>query len=405
MPKTIGRIIFLMGCICAIMFSPVAAQYYNYDVGVTAIISPPDLMQPDVAYPIEVEITNFGRYDVTFGAFFRCYNIRSMDFVLGDTMYTTLNAGDIDTLTFDGSLAVHDEHDGFMINANTWLSGDQYPVNDTLISYSLYGGQSPVLVWYGNLDAKPVESYINNEIPVDVYFQGPLDGNAVGELCLALGADTRYIDELLGSESGSINFPLSEWDVAYFTDQVGSPPNPDGWISQSVRAVANSTPPYDNPWLRAITPIKLFSTAIHTVFDTSLLGRTVAGLGPGLDSQYGPSYCDDTTGQRCNVYEIFSPLYFPDISWCDYSPGDIGGGGGTPIGSDITYGVNYFRGVGGPPPDSCINPQNGEWLYVAGDVNGDCQFICSDITYLVRYFMGIQPVLRYCPYTPPLNQQ
>jgi len=90
---------------------------------------------------------------------------------------------------------------------------------------------------------------------------------------------------------------------------------------------------------------------------------------------------------------------------CDYIPGDINGDGNT-ISSDITYGVNYFRGVGAVPPISCWDEVNSAWLYVAGDVNGDCQFIGADITYCVGFFRGINLVLHFCPrlppYTPPV---
>jgi len=90
---------------------------------------------------------------------------------------------------------------------------------------------------------------------------------------------------------------------------------------------------------------------------------------------------------------------------CEYIPGDINGDGST-IGSDITFGVNFFRGSGVFPPDSCWDDENSIWLDVAGDVNGDCQFIGSDITYYVGFFRGTNSELNFCPrlppYTPPV---
>ena len=71
-------------------------------------------------------------------------------------------------------------------------------------------------------------------------------------------------------------------------------------------------------------------------------------------------------------------------STCSYVPGEINGHGND-IGSDITFGVNYFRG-GSPLQDSC-RLFDGTWLYVAGDANGSCGFIGSDITYMVGYFL------------------
>jgi len=87
-------------------------------------------------------------------------------------------------------------------------------------------------------------------------------------------------------------------------------------------------------------------------------------------------------------------------SACDFVPGDINGDS-IAISSDITYGVNYFRG-GPPPPDSC-RLGDGTWLYVAGDVNGSCTFIGSDITFLVGYFRGINISLQWCDQLPPAN--
>jgi len=87
---------------------------------------------------------------------------------------------------------------------------------------------------------------------------------------------------------------------------------------------------------------------------------------------------------------------------CYYIPGDINGDSRV-IGGDVTYGVNYFIGLGNSPPDSCWNDSTMAWLYSAADVNGDCLFIGSDITCLVNYFCGgdIQP--SWCPQTPPAN--
>lgn len=67
-------------------------------------------------------------------------------------------------------------------------------------------------------------------------------------------------------------------------------------------------------------------------------------------------------------------------------PGDANGDGNV-IGSDVTYLVNYFRGLNSIP-----NPP------MAGDANGDCRLIGSDVTYLVQYFRGLQqaPIRGNC---------
>jgi hypothetical protein len=87
---------------------------------------------------------------------------------------------------------------------------------------------------------------------------------------------------------------------------------------------------------------------------------------------------------------------------CDYMLGDVNGNGNV-IGSDVTYAVRYFKGLGTVPPDSCydirvITPSH--WLYVGGDVNASCTFAGSDVTRLVSFFKGIS-VLQNCAYFPP----
>ena len=93
-------------------------------------------------------------------------------------------------------------------------------------------------------------------------------------------------------------------------------------------------------------------------------------------------------------FSVFVP---PD---CDYVPGDINGDGGVTQ-ADLTYGIQYLKGTGSVPPDSCWIDAENRWLYPAGDVNGNCEFLGSDISYLVKYFRGNRPEPTWCPDTPP----
>ena len=88
---------------------------------------------------------------------------------------------------------------------------------------------------------------------------------------------------------------------------------------------------------------------------------------------------------------------------CPYVPGDINNSG-IANGVDVSYGVNYFKGFGPPPPVECPDcPNPGETLYGAGDVNANCEFNGVDITYFVNYLKGIGPELGYCEFCPPGN--
>jgi len=76
-----------------------------------------------------------------------------------------------------------------------------------------------------------------------------------------------------------------------------------------------------------------------------------------------------------------------------YLPGDVNMAGGTwpPVatGPDVTYLVNYFRGV--PTSQSCL--LDGFWC--SADANGDCSIFGSDVTKLVNVFRGIGSI-GYC---------
>ena len=82
-----------------------------------------------------------------------------------------------------------------------------------------------------------------------------------------------------------------------------------------------------------------------------------------------------------------------------YLPGDANmyNGAWPPavIGSDVTYLVNFFRGLESNP--AC----NIEGFYMSADVNASCTIIGSDVTRLVNFFRG-SGVIEYCPDWEPL---
>lgn len=99
------------------------------------------------------------------------------------------------------------------------------------------------------------------------------------------------------------------------------------------------------------------------------------------------------------AYQDFTFLT-DDMAFClggsgnQYLPGDANMYNGVwppnVIGSDVTYLVNFFRGL--PATPSCLLGG----FYCAADVNGDCRVIGSDVTRLVSYFRGIATII-YCP--------
>ncbi len=95
------------------------------------------------------------------------------------------------------------------------------------------------------------------------------------------------------------------------------------------------------------------------------------------------------------VYSIIDSL---GIEYYPFLPGDVNMSAGvwppSAIGSDVTYLVNYFRGLETSQP--CL--LNGLWA--SADANGDCNIIGSDVTKMVNYLRGLA-VLQWCPSHAP----
>jgi hypothetical protein len=84
---------------------------------------------------------------------------------------------------------------------------------------------------------------------------------------------------------------------------------------------------------------------------------------------------------------------------CNYVPGDANGNGAFNA-TDVVYMVNYLKGTGQPPPNTCRCEPHG-FIFAAADANGDCFCNGIDVTYSVRYLRGYYPSLRYCMDCPP----
>jgi photosystem II stability/assembly factor-like uncharacterized protein len=162
-----------------------------------------------------------------------------------------------------------------------------------------------------------------------------------------------------------------------------------------------------NAGLYPLTVYSLFAN--ESIFDFDDSGFTLAAGGQNrvviaIDPPVIPGVLDE----RLIIYsddpdqpEIIIPLtgVVGDIPAYEYLLGDINMyvGGWQPAingGSEMTYLVNYFRGV--PTCRPCY--LNGFWA--SADVNGDCRVIGSDITRMVSYFRNILD-LDYCPLYPP----
>lgn len=155
----------------------------------------------------------------------------------------------------------------------------------------------------------------------------------------------------------------------------------------------------------AASPLAGVSVTIEELFitaSTDSLGRfTLPYIIPGeYDIAFSLSRYMDTIAVAVPVVPSDTTrLAITLRSGCTYIAGDANGSGDF-NGLDVTYGVNYFKGQGAPPPDTCDCPTWG-LLYAAADANGNCNFNGIDITYCVNYLKGIGRPPTSCRECPP----
>lgn len=83
---------------------------------------------------------------------------------------------------------------------------------------------------------------------------------------------------------------------------------------------------------------------------------------------------------------------------CSAVPGDANSSG-TFNGIDVSYSVNYLKGIGPAPSDTCNCPPWGD-IMAAADANGSCGFNGIDVSYSVNYLKGLGPAPALCEDCP-----
>ncbi|MCP4582768.1 MAG: T9SS type A sorting domain-containing protein [candidate division Zixibacteria bacterium] len=192
-----------------------------------------------------------------------------------------------------------------------------------------------VWIWYGTPGDTAIQAQINDTLYVDIYVE-TAPAAYVADILIVLGVNDSFIDTLLSGAVdtmtndtlGAILYPFSEWVYKYFASPAGSPPNPDGWSSQSFLGFANFAPPYDAPWLHVGLPVHVLTMAVKTANNPDLVGQTVEALGPGQDPQQGPSNAGDTSGGAgYEVVEYHSLVHFiQEIGYVSGTVTDAGSG-------------------------------------------------------------------------------
>jgi len=105
-------------------------------------------------------------------------------------------------------------------------------------------------------------------------------------------------------------------------------------------------------------------------------------------------------------YSSYSTSYSFTIDYgstsYEFLPGDVNMSGGAwppaATGPDVTYLVNFFRGL--PTSTPCKFNGNLGLFWASADANGDCGIIGSDVTKLVNVFRGITSISYCSDYEP-----
>ncbi len=103
----------------------------NHDVGVTKIISPPELLQVGNSYSPQAEVKNFGSSIETFPVLFEIYDSLGGRLYSATTNVTSLPPNSTARPTFSPSWTVS-QQGWYLARAATQLAGDQFPTNDTV---------------------------------------------------------------------------------------------------------------------------------------------------------------------------------------------------------------------------------------------------------------------------------
>ena len=274
------------------------------------------------------------------------------------------------------------------------LCGFAYAQNDT--AYFWAGGYFDSLYqWRDTIFAGP-----DQWLDIPIYFKGSPNVWTV-DLCYPLGALMEIIDSLstagciceLGEITGNV------WLSSFFNyndDEGGDYPNPEGYHSLSFIGFnfdLSGTSPTTGVPLHSEIPIRILSFRVHTSANLDTSQYTIENVfSGGMDPIQGPANTSDTLGN--NMYIVSQRFAnFCTSSRKQYLPGDANMAvitiwPPTVIGSDVTFLVNYIRGINPP----CLLGG----FYCSADANGDCIIIGSDVTRMVAYFRGLNQ-LTYCP--------
>jgi len=151
--------------------------------------------------------------------------------------------------------------------------------------------------------------------------------------------------------------------------------------------------------------VTVFIRVAEITDSTDLSGNfEITDIVPGVyDITFSKYGFMDTTAQDVEIFaQGITELDIILRPGCSYVAGDANASGEF-NGVDVTFSVNYLKGLGPAPADSCDCPLRGV-LYSAADANGNCVFNGVDVTYSVNYLKGFGRPPQGCGDCPPVAE-
>lgn len=360
----------------------------NADVGVVGVNLPYSTVVTNCDSPVEVSLRNHGMLAQSFDV-----NVTITGNTLGEVYNESVSVTDLDagqeTLAIFPGFAAPQE-DEYTVNAVTLLTGDENNANDAIVK-ELLVSTNIIHSWDDGEADQNITVYPFNNSMIAVRYTPYAPDFTI------LGGDI-YIDNYNPDNN---NYADYEW-VKICPDLAGEPDieNPYGTINNVGTYIVPTTISID------IADVEL----IGATGDIWIVAKFRDGvdswlqLGTDTDNPTGHSFTSSTgtppswtqqLTRDCMMhieieYEPCSPSGYV------YLPGDANMSAGlwppAVIGGDVTFLVNYFRGISNP----CLF----DGFYASADVSGDCMVIGGDVSYLVNYFRGLAEI-HYCEDYPP----
>lgn len=265
---------------------------------------------------------------------------------------------------FSGS---QDNYNGSAFLANPVTAA----ANDTLKFWAWYNIEQDYDYAYVQLSTDGGASYIN------------LPGN------ITTNSNPYGLNQGNGITGASSNWVLAKFPMNSYAGQsvmLGIRYRTDGGVS------------YDGLYADEFYPVETFST--QNILSSDIPDTFFVVTGRTEGEYYYQARARDAQGQWSGFSNREIAVVQPGGGGCVYISGDANASG-VFNGIDVVYSVNYLKGTGAAPPDTCDCPPNGV-IYAAADANGNCAFNGIDVTFSVNYLKGQGIGPSPCPDCPPL---